>query len=114
MNVIWDGAASGEGSTVEWIRQELASRGEDLALPSIRTMLTILQSKRYLGRRKDGRRHVYEAKITREASRLRALSDLVSRSFGGSSTELLETLIRERLAGKEEWEQARKLAAKGY
>lgn len=70
--------------------------GRELAYTTVQTVLNTLHRKGKLRRKLDGRAYVYSAAVT-EANALRhAVHDLVDRMFGGSSEELVLSLIKSR------------------
>jgi len=104
MLIVWERTAA----TVEEVRQALAARGHALALPSVRTMLTILETKKYVARAAEGRRHVFRARVTREDAQRSIVKDVVERAFQGSALDLVAALVDSRMVGKND---AAKVAA---
>jgi predicted transcriptional regulator len=89
MQVLWKRGASNVGE----VQDDL---GRELAYTTVQTVLNTLHRKGKLRRRLDGRAYVYSAAVT-EANALRhAVRDLVDRMFGGSSEELVLSLIKSR------------------
>jgi BlaI family penicillinase repressor len=89
MQVIWKiGAAN-----VNAVQAELE---QPLAYTTVQTMLNILHRKGKLRRRLRGRAYVYSATVTRDKTLGHAVRDLVDRMFGGSSEELVMSLIKSR------------------
>ena len=89
MQVIWrDGAG-----TVAEVQEAL---GQDLAYTTVQTMLNILTSKRKLKRELRGRAFVYKPTVTHAKASLQAARDLIDRMFGGSTEELVMSLIKSR------------------
>jgi predicted transcriptional regulator len=105
MQVVW----GKEEVTVEEVREGLQKRGRPLALPSIRTMLGILQEKGYVTRRRVGKPFFYRALVTAEQGRRRLLKDIVDRAFAGSALELVAALVKADMVTEEELEQVREL-----
>lgn len=108
MNVIW----KHEEATVGDIRRDLKKAGKPLALPSIRTMLGILQDKGYVARRADGRRHVYRPLVSRDAAQASILKDIVRRAFDGSALDMVAALIDTRLVSRSEINEVKRLIEK--
>ena len=108
MLVIW----GQNETTVNDISHRLAEAGRPLALPSIRTMLSILQGKGYVKRRKEGRGHVYRAVVSGEQARRRILRDIIERAFDGSASHLVAALVKGEMVSKRELEEARRLIQK--
>ncbi|MGC1782186.1 MAG: BlaI/MecI/CopY family transcriptional regulator [Acidobacteriaceae bacterium] len=89
MQVLWKRGSSNVGEVQN-------AMGRELAYTTVQTVLNNLYRKGKLRRRLDGRAYVYSAAVT-EANALRhAVRDLVDRMFGGSSEELVLSLIKSR------------------
>jgi BlaI family transcriptional regulator, penicillinase repressor len=69
---------------------------QPLAYTTVQTMLNILERKGKLKRKLRGRAYEYSAAVTKEKALSRAVRDLVDRMFGGSSEELVMSLIKSR------------------
>ena len=89
MQVIWKHGAS----TVTAVQQALP---QDLAYTTVQTMLNILHRKGKLKRELHGRAFAYIATVTEAKASTHAVRDLVDRMFGGSSEELVMSLIKSR------------------
>ncbi len=76
-----------------------------LAYTTVQTMLNLLERKGKLKRELEGRAYVYSATITEAKALGQGVRDLVDRMFGGSSEELVMSLLKTRQI------DARKLAA---
>lgn len=66
----------------------------DLAYTTVQTMLNVLQRKGRVRRKLKGRAYEYRAVVSRETVLGQAVRDLVERMFGGSSEELVMSLIK--------------------
>ena len=89
MQVIWrDGAG-----TVAQVQESL---DQQLAYTTVQTMLNILHRKGKLKRELRGRAFVYKPAVTHARASLQAARDLIDRMFGGSSEELVMSLIKNR------------------
>ena len=108
MQVVW---REGEVA-VEALREALAASGSSLALPSVRTMLGILQEKGYVERRREGRGHRYKALIPADQAERSILDDVIGRVFDGSASNLVAALVSQGMVGKDDLAAARKLIAK--
>ena len=87
MQVIWrDGAG-----TVAAVQDSL---DQPLAYTTVQTMLNILERKGKLKRELDGRAYVYSAKVTEEKALGQGVRDLIDRMFGGSSEDLVMSLLK--------------------
>jgi len=76
-------------------RRRRAGRLEQqLAYTTVQTMLNILARKGKLKRKLRGRAYEYSATVTEARASGHALRDLVDRMFGGSSEELVMSLMK--------------------
>ena len=89
MQVIWRRGASSVGEVQGGLRRELA-------YTTVQTVLNTLHRKGKLRRKLDGRAFVYSAAVTEQRALRHAVRDLVDRMFGGSSEELVMTLVKSR------------------
>lgn len=69
---------------------------QKLAYTTVQTMLNILHKKGKLKRKLAGRAYEYYAVVSEEKASGSALRDLIDRMFGGSSEELVMTLVKSR------------------
>jgi predicted transcriptional regulator len=89
MQVIWKRGSS----TVAEVQAEMRP---PLAYTTVQTVLNILERKGKLERELDGRAYVYAAKVSEEKAYGQSLRDLIDRMFGGSSEELVMSLLKSR------------------
>ena len=89
MQVIWKLGASNVTQVQEGLEQQLA-------YTTVQTMLNILERKGKLKRTLQGRAFVYSATVSEAKASTHAVRDLVDRMFGGSSEELVMSLIKSR------------------
>jgi predicted transcriptional regulator len=89
MQAIWKRGAS----TVSEVQAEL---DDPLAYTTVQTMLNILERKGKLRRELSGRAYVYSARVTENKALGEGVRDLVDRMFGGSSEELVMSLLKSR------------------
>ncbi len=87
MQVIWRLG----GGTVSAVQAELQ---RPLAYTTIQTMLNILERKGKLRRDLHGRAYVYSARISEAKALGHSVRDLIDRMFGGSSEELVMSLLK--------------------
>jgi predicted transcriptional regulator len=107
MQVIWKRGAS----NVNAVQEELE---QPLAYTTVQTMLNILQRKGKLKRKLRGRAYEYSATVTETKALNHAVRDLVDRMFGGSSEELVMSLIKSKQIDAEQIARlTRKLEEKG-
>jgi predicted transcriptional regulator len=89
MQVIWRRGTSNVTEVQEALEQSLA-------YTTVQTMLNILCRKEKLKRKLHGRAYEYSAAVSEAKASSHALRDLVDRMFGGSSEELVMSLIKTR------------------
>ena len=89
MQVIWRRGTSNVGEVQEGLEQQLA-------YTTVQTMLNILHRKGKLKRKLRGRAYEYSATVTQDKALSHALRDMVDRMFGGSSEELVMSLIKSK------------------
>ncbi|HTH53975.1 MAG TPA: BlaI/MecI/CopY family transcriptional regulator [Edaphobacter sp.] len=89
MQVIWKRGAS----NVSEVQEEMEP---PLAYTTVQTMLNILHRKGKLKRKLKGRAFEYSAAVTEAKVSNHAVRDLVDRMFGGSSEELVMSLIKSK------------------
>lgn len=91
MQVLWrDGAGD-----VLHVQKNLPS-ATNLAYTTVQTMLNVLQRKGKVRRKLKGRAYEYRAVLSEEKAVKHAVRDLVKRLFGGSSEELVMSLVKSR------------------
>ena len=107
MQVIWRRGASLVADVQEGLEQELA-------YTTVQTMLNILVRKGKLKRKLEGRAFAYSSAVSEEKALGTAVRDLVDRMFGGSSEELVMSLIKSRqIDAKKIAELSRRLETEG-
>ena len=87
MQVIWRLGSA----TVSAVQTDL---NRPLAYTTIQTMLNILERKGMLRRELRGRAYVYSARVTKAKALGHGVRDLIDRMFGGSSEELVMSLLK--------------------
>lgn len=108
MQVLW---AEGDCSVTD-VQGRLAERGTELAYTTVQTMLNVLVRKGRAKRELEGRAYNYGAAVSRDSVLVGAVRDLVERMFGGSSEELVMSLIKSRQVDPERLaELGRRVAA---
>jgi predicted transcriptional regulator len=91
MQVLWR-----EGtSSVQQVQKSLAP-SNDLAYTTVQTVLNTLERKGKVERKLAGRAYEYEAAITKETILKQAVRELAERMFGGSSEDLVMSLVKSR------------------
>jgi predicted transcriptional regulator len=89
MQVIWKSGPSNVNAVQAGLEQQLA-------YTTVQTMLNILERKGKLKRKLKGRAYEYSAAVTEANASGHAVRDLIDRMFGGSSEELVMSLIKTR------------------
>jgi BlaI family transcriptional regulator, penicillinase repressor len=105
MQVIW----THEDVAVDFLRKQLETAGHPLALPSVRTMLAILQKKGFVERRLEGRAYLYRARIPASEFQQGFLRDLLNRAFNGSAAGLVTALLNGEMISQQELAQVKKM-----
>jgi BlaI family transcriptional regulator, penicillinase repressor len=104
MQVLWQAGPC----TVAEVQPKLQA---ELAYTTVQTMLNVLLRKKKVKRVQEGRAYRYRPAVSRERASGSALSDLVTRMFGGSSEALLMAMVDTRQISAEELARvAQKLA----
>jgi len=88
MNVLWRIAPCSVHQVVEALLPQ-----RELAYTSVSTIIRILEQKGYVRSRKEGRGHLYEPTIQKEAYQVASLQHLVSNVFDGTPTLLVQRLV---------------------
>jgi predicted transcriptional regulator len=94
MQVVWRRGPS----NVTEVQEDL---DEPLAYTTVQTMLNILERKGKVKRKLRGRAYEYSAAVSESKAVSHAVRDLVDRMFGGSSEELVMSLIKSRQLDRE-------------
>jgi BlaI family transcriptional regulator, penicillinase repressor len=89
MQVLWRCGAG----TVSAVQAELKP---PLAYTTVQTVLNILERKGKVKRELQGRAYLYAARVTEAKALGQGVRDLVDRMFGGSSEELVMSLLKNR------------------
>jgi predicted transcriptional regulator len=91
MQVLWrDGPSS-----VQHVQENLPA-ASNLAYNTVQTMLNVLSRKNRARRTLKGRAYIYRAMVTKDTALRQAVRELVERMFGGSSEELVMSLVKSR------------------
>jgi predicted transcriptional regulator len=107
MQVVWRLGASNVSAVQAGLEQKLA-------YTTVQTMLNILHRKGKLKRKLNGRAYEYSARLSEDRASRHAVRDLVDRMFGGSSEELVMSLIKTRqIDPKKIAELSKRLEAEG-
>jgi predicted transcriptional regulator len=88
LGILWE---QGEASTAEVCQGLGPSRV--LALSTVATLLSRLEKKGAVAHRKEGRQHVYRARVSRGEVRSSMVRDLTRSLFGGDPAALVQHLV---------------------
>jgi len=94
MDVLW--RQKKKSSSVQQVQEALLEDGVELAYTTVQTVLNTLEKKGKVSRKLDGRAFVYLPAITKESILKQAVRELADRMFGGSSEDLVMSLITAR------------------
>jgi predicted transcriptional regulator len=97
MTILW---RIRQGSVTE-VQGEL-NPGRSLAYTSVSTILRILEQKKIVGSRKEGRGHVYYPRLSKETYETTTLKHVLSKVFDDTPTALVKRLLEvEKLSEKD-------------
>ncbi len=88
MTLLW---RLGEGSVNDVLG--LLPPERKLAYTSVSTILRILEQKKFVGSRKEGRGHVYFPKVSKSEYEANALESVVTKVFDGAPVALVKQLL---------------------
>jgi predicted transcriptional regulator len=100
MKVIWERGAA----TVRDVYETLLARRR-IAYTTVMTMMNIMEEKKYLKRRLEGRAFVYEETRPKKQMIRELVSEFINRVFNGSAEPLLAHLVEERRLSEKELNQ---------
>jgi predicted transcriptional regulator len=107
MNVLWRIGPASVHQVIEALHPQ-----RQLAYTSVSTMVRILEQKGYVHSRKEGRGHLYEPAIEKEAYQVASLQHLVSNVFDGTPTLLVQRLVDSEQLDAEQLDQIRRALKK--
>jgi len=102
MKVLWDGGPA----NVQAVQQNL---GRDLAYTTVQTMLNILCRKGHVKRTLKQKAYVYRPAISHKDVVKQTIGDVVDRLFGGSTTNLVMSLVETKQLKREDVDRLREL-----
>lgn len=106
MTILW---RLGEGTVADVIEGLPVER--DLAYTSVSTILRILEQKKVLKTRKEGRGHIYIPVLGKEEYESKTVKHLVHRVFDGAPTALVKQLVSSIPLGDDEVEELERIIA---
>lgn len=107
MAILWK---LGEGSVADVI--ENLPSGRELAYTSVSTFLRILEQKKVLKTRKEGRGHVYIPALSKQEYEARTVRHVVDKIFDGAPLSLARQLISTANLSREEIQELKALLKK--
>ena len=105
MSVLWRRGRA----TVAEVRDDLA---DDLAYPTVQTMLRVLEGKGYVGHTVDGRAFRFHALVEQDQAADSALGRLVAKVYHGSRELLVSRLLADEDISQDELRRIKKLLQK--
>jgi BlaI family penicillinase repressor len=102
LKILWERGAS---SVRDVLR--LMDQADDLAYNTVQTLLRIMETKKLVGHRVQGRTFIYAPRYSREESTSRFLD----RVFDGAASQLVQSLLRSERIGPEELEKMHSMIA---
>lgn len=107
MSILW---AIGEGSVSDVIERLPVER--KLAYTSVSTILRILEQKKVVTTRKEGRGHIYMPVMIKSEYESRAVRHVVDKVFNGVPSALVKQLLGSMKLGKSELDEIRQIIEK--
>ena len=107
MTILW---RISEGSVADVIEE--LPKHRDLAYTSVSTMLRILEQKRVVKTRKEGRGHIYVPLVSKSDYESTAVRDVVERVFEGAPSALVRQLINSVELSTEELRELKELISR--
>ena len=107
ISILWK---LGEGSVADVI--DKLAKERDLAYTSVSTILRILEQKKVLTTRKEGRGHVYIPVLTKDEYEERTVRHVVDHVFDGTPMALAKQLLNTSRLSKEDLIELKKLIEK--
>jgi len=104
MDVLWQKGPGTVQQVLDWLPEKPA-----LAYNTVLTTVRILEKKGYVGHAKDGRAHVYEPVVGREAATRSEIRHLVSRFFRNSHDALVLNILEDNEIEGQEVKRLRKM-----
>jgi len=104
MQVLWQ---KGPGSVQQIL--DAIPGNPSLAYNSVLTTIRILERKGYVGHAKDGRAHIFTARVAEEEASRSEIRHLVSRFFRNSHEDLVLNILEDRGVAPEELNRLREM-----
>jgi BlaI family penicillinase repressor len=104
LRVLWDRGPS----TVREVQDGLR-RTERRGYTTVLKLLQIMHEKRLVGRRRDGKAHVYRARLREGQAQKRMTTDLIDGVFRGSAARLVMQALSSKTPSPQDLEEVRRL-----
>jgi predicted transcriptional regulator len=104
MTILW---RLGEGGISDLLEQ--LPRGRDLAYTTVSTIVRILEQKKFVKSRKEGRGHIYIPVISKPEYEARSVRHMVDSVFEGAPVSLARQLLKTSRLSPEDLQEIRKL-----
>ncbi len=104
MKIVWQLGVA----TVRDVYETLLTRRK-IAYTTVMTTMKIMEEKKYLRRRLEGRAFVYEGTRPKKQMIRELVSEFINRVFNGSAEPLLAHLVEERRLSEKELKQVAKM-----
>ena len=104
LRVLWNRGPS----TVREVQEEL-HRGERRGYTTILKLLQIMHEKGLVGRRRDGKAHVYRARLRESQAQKRLTAELIDGVFRGSAAKLVMQALSSKAPSPADIEEVRRL-----
>ena len=100
MKIVWERGAA----TVRDVYETLLARRR-IAYTTVMTLMKIMEEKKYLNRKLDGRAYVYQATRPKKQMIREMVNEFVNRVFNGSAEPLVAHLVEDRRLSQKELKQ---------
>jgi predicted transcriptional regulator len=104
MKVVWEFGTA----TVRDVYETMLTRRK-IAYTTVMTMMKIMEDKKYLKRRLEGRAYLYEGTRPKKQMIREMVSEFINRVFNGSAEPLVAHLVEERRLSDKELKQITKM-----
>jgi predicted transcriptional regulator len=103
MSILWK---LNEGTAQDVLRE--VSKFKKLAYTSVSTVLRVLEQKKIVGSRKEGRWHIYFPKISKSEHRIAVIEKVIAKVFDGAPMTLIQQLVNMKNLSSEDLKELKK------
>src|SRR5699024_12749598 len=89
--------------------QDLLSKEKKTAYTSTLKMMQIMTEKGFLGRKEQGRGHIYHSEVSEKKTTQNRLDSFIDATFGGSASRLVMQLLGSENTSEEELKKIREV-----